>query len=171
MITCAATATKRGSVATSGVPSDARAEYMNRLYNRGTSLSIYFTTSVWPSLIFASSTSAIVRKIECAYAALGSVSPLASGMVSQMRSSLVSSRTTSVSKRSGCLQSLVREASVRQYLRRAAWSSRAGATSGSEAKRRGSVVSETCRGAEAEMVVSRSSAESLWVSRYNACAV
>ena len=74
---------------------------------------------------------------------------------------MVDRRMTSVSKRSGCVQSFLREASVRQYLMRSASASRGGARSGSAEKRRGRVFPETWPGATAETVQSRSRETSL----------
>ena len=83
---------------------------------------------------------------------------------------MVDRRMTSVSKRSGCVQSFLREASVRQYLMRSTSASRGGARSGSAEKRRGRVFPETWPGATAETVQSRSRETSL-VDRNASCQI
>ena len=133
----------------------------------GNNLSMYFGTSGCPLSTFVPTTSANVRRIECAYAALGSTSNVSDSdsgrrfLGVHMRSSFVVSRTTSISNRSDWIQSFLRKARIRQYLRRSVSAERGGARSGRDVKRRGRVVSVTCLGARVEISVKSSRIPSL----------
>lgn len=81
-----------------------------------------------------------------------------------MRSSLVERRTTSISKRSDWIQSLLRKARMRQYLSRSVSAARGGARSGRVVKRRGRVVSVTWRAVIAEISAKSSKITSLRIT-------